>query len=355
MISSYKKIGLLSNTVVDELFLMQSSLEKKRLNYIDVAKGLLIIFVVVGHTLAALNKVYPESAFLTTSLDLKKILWVSFYMPAFFFLTGFCSNFDKPFGKFFVANCKSLKVPAVFFGVIYSLGHCLQHGGGSVDVLKIILISPLHSGFWFLDALFISRIVYWFVNRFFFDYKIKMAISFVLFGVSVILWKNLECNDDFFNILHALILTFFISFGQFVRMVNYEFPQKSVLFFIPYIAVCFFLFLNGLTIPSVTRVINIDYNIFPFVLLSLCGTMSVISISKMINQSAVLEYIGRNSLVFYMIHLIVLSPCLKICKKVLPDDAVTVFFVVCVLLFVACAVSSFLLGKRYLKILLGKF
>ena len=330
-------------------------LKKKRLNYVDVAKGLLIIFVVVGHVLSALKKTYPESAFLAEGLELKNLLWVSYYMPAFFVLTGFCSNFEKPFGTFFVANCKSLKVPAIFFGIIYSLGHCIQHEGGGVDALKVVLMSPLHSGFWFLDALFISKIVYWFVNRLFHNYKMRLIVSFVLLCVATVSWKVMGIEDDFFNILHAIIFVFFISFGRFARITEFDFPQKYVIAIIPYIIVCLTLFINKISIPSITRVINIDYNVLLFVILSLCGSITLISISRMINGNVVLEYIGRNSLVFYMIHLIALSPCLKICQKLLPADAPIAFLTVCISLFAICTIFSILLNKKYLNVLLGKF
>ena len=72
-------------------------MEKQRITYIDVAKGILILFVVYGH-------IYGHAKYLNfASVDWIRQscnFFIPFYMPCFFVITGFCSSFKKPFLKF---------------------------------------------------------------------------------------------------------------------------------------------------------------------------------------------------------------------------------------------------------------
>lgn len=66
---------------------------KNRLLYIDIFKGLCIIFVVVHHVPLAMDGKFAESGeywwFINNFI-------ISFFMPAFFIATGYCSSFDVP-------------------------------------------------------------------------------------------------------------------------------------------------------------------------------------------------------------------------------------------------------------------
>ena len=91
---------------------------RKRLEYIDVAKGIMISLLVFHH--------YPSSMGGIAVAHIDEIkCWqewfIVFFMPAFFFITGFCSNFNKPFKEFLISNLKVLLIPAILFIVINRL------------------------------------------------------------------------------------------------------------------------------------------------------------------------------------------------------------------------------------------
>ena len=106
----------------------------QRLLYLDVAKGLLILSVILHHLLHCLNKsvncadndVYRNTwnAFMT--------FIVPFFMPCFFICSGIVSNFNKNLKDFVSSSSIMLLVPANIIG----------RGG------------------WFISAMFIARIIY---------------------------------------------------------------------------------------------------------------------------------------------------------------------------------------------------
>ena len=75
---------------------------KDRIKYIDIAKGILIICVILGH-ITGIGMEYGgiNNSYFEHTGYLLSTLYVPFYMQAFFFISGYTSNFDKPFRPFF--------------------------------------------------------------------------------------------------------------------------------------------------------------------------------------------------------------------------------------------------------------
>lgn len=138
-------------------------MEKKRLSYIDIAKGILILFLLMGHALLFIRNEGIDDGFINGFQRLRLYLWTPYYMPAFFVITGFCSNFDKPFPTFLWQNFKTLKIPAMIFGTFLAMVTMMNHHLFSFQrVFNHVAICIVDSGLWFLDALFIAKLVYWF-------------------------------------------------------------------------------------------------------------------------------------------------------------------------------------------------
>lgn len=129
---------------------------RERLHYLDVAKGLLMLLVIIHHTF-----IYNNESLKDCDIDLIMPIqnfWVSFFMPAFFVITGYCTNFNRKFGDYVWRNFKSIMIPAWFF-TIFSLMKLPQID--IADAARSILLYG--SGWWFLSALFFSKIIYWFL------------------------------------------------------------------------------------------------------------------------------------------------------------------------------------------------
>ena len=118
----------------------------KRLEYLDVAKGIGILLVYIGHCF--LN---PESW---------SFRWIySFHMPLFFFISGMLFNFHRDDGLKLYALKKtiSLLVPYILFTVVYlAIYSFVMH----YDVLPFILMGWGRIPLWFIPVLFLIEILY---------------------------------------------------------------------------------------------------------------------------------------------------------------------------------------------------
>lgn len=121
----------------------------KRIGYIDIAKCVAIICVVVGHVLAydlyGFDTVWDKS-------ELMRFL-CSFHMPLFMFLSGLVSliTIEKTaLLKDFLKRVRTLLVPFIVFASVYSLWSY-----GNLD----FVFSEMKFGYWYLWVLFIFYII----------------------------------------------------------------------------------------------------------------------------------------------------------------------------------------------------
>ena len=96
----------------------------QRLEFIDIAKGIGIILVVIGHSIGWLVPYH----------------WIySFHMPFFFFISGFLFTIQgKNFLTFTKKRIRSLLLPAMFFTILlYSIDYCYPILDNSEKKLEI--------------------------------------------------------------------------------------------------------------------------------------------------------------------------------------------------------------------------
>lgn len=145
----------------------------KRLDWIDIAKGIGIILVVLGHTLV------PQ----VRETGLAGFLWIfiyNFHMPLFFFLSGYL--FEKGLfhytnkGKFILGKLQYLMLPYLIFSTfaylfigfslkIPLLAKVLENGGYTAVDLKDAILqivtynNHIDKHLWFVFSLFIVFLV----------------------------------------------------------------------------------------------------------------------------------------------------------------------------------------------------
>lgn len=135
-------------------------MSSKRLDWIDIAKGIAIILVIVGHTV-------PNPSPLRHAI-------FSFHMPVFFFLAGYTFR-PKPWRELLSGSVPRLLVPYLVLALAWQVPTFLMSGapltGGTlVAGLETIVFA---SGVdvpglgvaavgmaWFLAALFTSRLLF---------------------------------------------------------------------------------------------------------------------------------------------------------------------------------------------------
>lgn len=159
---------------------------------IDIAKGIGIILVVIGHLSGVTGTTSPML------LWLKSFLY-QFHIPLFFFLSGIFFNKEEAWNHFLIKKIKRLYIPFVTFNIIFLIVDVILRLISGISIIptdefkhtvKIILgigLAPLGGATWFLIALIRAVIIYKLINTIF-DNKEKeqlfVSVSCIIIGVT---------------------------------------------------------------------------------------------------------------------------------------------------------------------------
>lgn len=334
---------------------------KERLAYIDIAKGILILFLLMGHALLFIKNEGVNDSFINGFQNTRAYLWTPYYMPAFFVITGFCSNFNKPFTTTLWQNFKTLKIPAMIFGTfLAAVTMVSQHTLSASGITHHVALCWIDSGLWFLDALFISKILYWGIHRFGKRELIILIVCIVLFALGFILYRYINPGKDFGSVNHALMMTFFLWIGQMLKKNKDSLFKWYVILALLILYIGAFLLLTkfGAKVPFITNRIRLEWLTLPFFfILSVCGSVVIIYLCKIIGKCKPVQFIGENSLVYYMLNTFALNISVKLLSKYMTSH------LMCILLYIAViALTLFILtfitkivNTKYLRFTLGKF
>lgn len=272
-----------------------------RLAYIDIAKGVLIILVVVGHVVTGSNFV--------TKVLIRVIN--SFHMPAFFIVTGMLVNNDKLRNQslwlFLKKKAARLLVPYIVFELVGMLWQMFLLHQNQIDVSivirKILTVDCYVGADWFLVALFYAEIMLYGINKFI-GKKWYLHIAVCSFLLMLYLPDGMWLLA---NIRRTLAAITFILIGIYWRTV---FTRDSNLLFM----ICTIGFVAGAAMNSGTPSINLRLfeNPIIFIVCGICGTYVVLFVSRKISgwrkYSGIFEQCGRASLVIMGTHQNILLP-----------------------------------------------
>lgn len=339
---------------------------KERLLYIDIFKGLCIIFVVAHHAPLAMDGKFAEPGeywwFINNFI-------ITFFMPAFFIATGYCSSFDVPIKIYIWKKIKSILIPCY---CLYYLNRYLQNldvllfGDSSWQTFSHWISPGIRTFFtegghyWFLSALFLSELIAWGINLLKGNKKIQWLLLYCLFIIGIVLYHT-SIIPNFFFFQHALVLLPFLFIGKEIKKYEHFIERYGQIISVGFILIISLLSFFQIEIPTITRTITVSLkNSFLFLLLSILGSYTVLHISKLLKTSKILEFLGRGSLVEYCFNYTTL--CLvghtvleiESYLSIYTLSTINYMIIIIVSLFIL-AFFYWLLNHKYLRILIGKF
>ena len=263
-------------------------MNRVRLHFIDVAKGIGIILIIGLHT-----SFHYE--------------WmINFEMPLFFILSGI---FFKPYpdGNFKIALVKmvnTLIVPYLFFEApkfIYDTAFFIKHR--DIGLINSIINSSVPTTTWFLLSLFEAWLLCQLFTRLT-DDKLKLSFAGILCAVlGYAMWKfNIP---NFLFIGASLTLLPYLVFGYICRESIIRIYPKALVAIIGLIGLLM-CYLLTILCNGVVQYRSNTFDSMPLLIAILCaisGSLGIIFISKLINQNKYLEYYGKNSLIILGSHL----------------------------------------------------
>lgn len=259
-----------------------------RLDYIDAAKGLLILELIILHIGWAYSEVYHgANSFMHGMLTFSRYTISPYFMAAFFLIHGYCSRKVRTFEEAFVYGSRTLLIP--------------------------MLLLCSYNVHWFCTAMFIAILLENLVERLKTDWM-KVLTYFVIAGVGFVLQRF---NREYLYIDYALVFTPFLFIGKKCRWI---FESKTIgtlgiLCLLLYPLLYYFYF--GVKPPRITGgAFHCSIYQYPqFVVMSVLCTSGIIMIAKALQRISILRLIGKNSLVIYLFHFWVLF---QLCYRLAP-------------------------------------
>lgn len=284
-------------------------MKKKRIEYIDIAKGICILLVVLGHEL--------------TWNDALRYFIYSFHIPMFFALSGMVMvvtyELDLPFDLFLKKNINGILKPYFQVSIIY-IAYDLVGGGTARNIIIEIIQTIMGYGInvlWFLSALFFGKILVWcFYKKIFVKHR-KIGVVFTAFlGLAV-----LEISEPvtvifssgtvgsimgwlFLSLVRPIVAGFFILFGVYWISIFEKIKNNPT----AQIMLISLLLINigVMVMKDKITLVNMISNPSYVVLISgISGTISLLAISKMAEEHYVarfLRYVGKNSMLIMVTH-----------------------------------------------------
>lgn len=269
-----------------------------RLYYLDIAKGILILLLLVSHFgIVVKESVVDVQGSYFAGIYFFHPLFTTFFMQSFFLISGYCSNFSQNARLFFYKQLKEIVVPYMFFGIINVLFQYIHNPEYHFRIVS----------FWFLNALLFSKVFCWMVYRLNVTAKWYYVISIGLFLFGIIL-NNYDIGENILSIRQGLTSCLFVVAGMSLRknsnIYNYLIKYSWCLYII------IFAIIYALNQEFRIPIIDGLFRKFPLykvplvIIISVTGSFTVFQISRLIGRFSIVEYFGRNSLIIYCLHVI---------------------------------------------------
>lgn len=307
--------------------------DMKRLDWLDIAKGIFISFIVLGHIISN-NSNYIQT-------------WIySFHVCGFFLINGmlkYFTNYTKKTDSLICCLKRERKLIIIYicFGIIFLIRLYFQtkfNMYSSIEFKRFVLhfVFLLGEGvLWFLPAFILGDILFYLA---FSNNKINKLKIYTLFLICLLIYRIFiqykinvaELENPMFMILVFVIRSFiafsFMTIGYTFAKINiYE--NKSILCLFSLVSILSFI--NGNVDLNYLRL----NNVLLYYVFAIAGSVLVIQISIFISEkkfyfNRLLALWGKNSLFIMLTHAIFLiyQICMKIISTLMSDEILIISF-----------------------------
>lgn len=316
------------------------NLKKKRIVYVDILRGFLILTVVFGHIV----DVY----------DTLNIIIYTVHMPVFFIISGMLTsvNCKTSVLKYLEKKLKSLLIPYFIFCLITIVFYILINKGITgyikTQILSVIIGAGVGAS-WFLIALFIAEVIYLILNKTINNKNINIVIITLLFILGL---NGKELYNSFYLVTtyRALIALGFYSLGAYTTNCLKRIDISNFIVLLMFLFTIFLGIKNG----------RIDLwglefkNKILYVFNSLIGSLALICLFKNIfnKEIKILSYLGKNTLIIMSTHQILIEIIGVFTKCEGYSRGISFIILIIVILL---EIPIIYLINNYLPWMLGKF
>lgn len=256
---------------------------EKRITYLDTAKGVLIMLIILGH-------IFFKSKYMYFAY--------TFHLSSFLIITGILFHHKDKANLPFMAILKNsfykLIIPFVFFEVIAGIIKIVKYN--NLTLLQLIvspLIGACHvSSDWYLQTAFISELLFLGIEKKVTDKRAKIITYIVLYILGFLLPRE---PFRFVLVSRALIATSIIAIGYYLYDI--------------YITLNIYLFIISVTLTSLCTILNGYVSLYSitignpilYIIGVISGAYSCIVLCRLIPDKP-FSFFGKNSLILMGTH-----------------------------------------------------
>lgn len=263
----------------------------KRIDYIDTAKGYLMLAVILGHVLIALNPDYSKLYFTSVQAFI-----YAFHMPAFFVIHGILFDVEKwrkkPIKEFIIKRLWTLITPYVFFEAIGTFWRAIFYKQPLwTGIYNLLTIRCNIGADWFLPAMFLGSLL------FMIYVKHPNKIYAVFSTVICFLMPMIMSGHQLFIVAGRALLAYgFIMIGSLLKslLLSEKIKRLSCIGVSLFITVLSAII--GLKWGSNDFYTCSVSNPLIFAVGGISGTVLILGISQIVNIRIVTNYIGKYTL-----------------------------------------------------------
>lgn len=329
----------------------------ERIAYIDVMRGIGILFVMLGHSIVIMDNPINRTI-------------LSFHMPLFFFISGilfFGKTFDNiSFCKYIKKKFQVLIIPQILQGIIlvsYRFFQSAMHL--VVDGETIIWSNIFNLDFfgWFLIVLFLMDIIMFFELKIFKNINIQIVITIIslvmFFGFSYI---NMLVGENTLEIIVFLLRTveqlfvalFFGHLGMFSKKLIDKYLKYKKIQGVSLLVFCLVAIFSYYNQP-IGMYLNEYGNKVMFLGTAILGIFATLDLSCVLENSKKIAWFGENSIIIYVTHFQILD----FLNWIFPKISNLVYgeyplYVISFLLLILLEIPIIVFANKYIPFLFGK-
>lgn len=312
-----------------------------RVKSLDVAKGIGIVLVVVGHIHSQFH-IDLQPAYRVITL---------FHVPLFFFISGIFYNEMTPLGSFVRKKFVRLFIPYLFINVVFWGAEAIFERLPFVQfnwhqlLLAVFGLEPVHNSLagpsWFILVLFRICVMYKVIQIVTFNKKWIIALISVAFATVGFL-----SSADSLLIRQTFVALPYLCFGHIVGpLLKRENGTTHMALKLLSLVVAMLALAILSKNQNTDMAVNIYGNIPVFITGSIMGTIAVIILSQMIEAHSAsfthfLSFVGQNTMTILLWHMFFMKIVFTVFRNAIQNDIVISTVAVILSLILSCYLSQ---------------
>lgn len=274
----------------------------KRIEYIDLAKGICIFLVVLNH-------ISQEGYFCNGNYPMKDI-FDQMRMPLYFILSGlFFKDYKGGIKEFLLRKVNRILIPYIFFFSIFKLASRLVEDYTDFASTGAV-IDKIWTPLWFLRCLFLMNVI--FVVAYYGIRRIKMSetASEILLGACMLALGIIGYPLGNLHLTFGTVLTCmpYLWSGYILNRKLHLLQRNIPCWCAIIISIALFALIHYMHLGENLYFLNEYDSPIPLLYLSgFAGTLAVLLLSSVIKWMPIISYIGRYSIIVLCTHMLTVT------------------------------------------------